>query len=287
MASVSADPLKGIAYLTGINTFSGAGISALTEGAYSFNDVFDFANFNVRLKKMTWTCAQSYTQTDYTLKVPGDPGYDPSTPASYISRVETVSFNYAFVFVATDSSYVSAAGSNVTLTPAPFRQRDVRRSGRRMAWEFNNHTPANIRDNDLAQAGSWNLQTFNASGTKTSDESGDIVANVGNEPSIGPAFADATKWYMSGTGGIVEGILYASDDSIQGYTLFQIIADESGELVGVSSDFPSVTGATLVDLKIGTADPVPSDTNFPSGPAKYRYSGSPISNSVAFELYSL
>ena len=286
MASVSADPLKGIAYLTGINTFSGAGISALTEGAYSFNDVFDFANFNVRLKKMTWTCAQSYTQTDYTLKVFGDPGYDPSTPASYISRVETVTFNYAFVFVATDSSYISAAGSNVTLTPAPFRQRDVRRGGRRMVWEFNNHTPANIRDNNLAQAGSWNLKTFNASGTETSDESGDIVANVGNEPSIGPAFADATKWYMSGTGGIVEGILYASDDSIQGYTLFQIIADESGGLVGTSSDFPSVTGATLVDLKIGTADPVPSDTNFPSGPARYRYSGS-ISNSVAFELYSL
>jgi len=286
MASVSADPLKAICYTTGIDTFVVSGIGALTDGAYSFNDIFDFANFNVRLKKMTWTCAQSYTQTDYTLKVFGDPGYDPSTPASYISRVETVTFNYAFVFVVTDASYISAAGSNVTLTPAPFRQRDIRRGQRRMIWEFNNHNPANIRDNDLAQAGSWNLQTFNASG-KTSDESGDIVANVGNDPSNFNAFADATKWYMDGIGGIAEGILYASDDSIQGYTLFQIIADKSGELVGVSSDLPRVTGATLVDLKIGTADPVPSDTNFPSGPAKYRYSGSPISNSVAFELYPL
>lgn len=286
MASVSADPLKAICYTTGIDTFAGAGIGALTDGAYSFNDVFDFANFNVRLKKMTWTCAQSYTQTDYTLKVDGDPGYDPDSPASYISAVETVTFNYAFVFVVTDASYISAAGSNVTLTPAPFRQRDIRRGQRAMIWEFNNYSPDDIRDNNLAQAGSWNIKTFNASGAETSDESGDIVANVGNDPSNFIAFADATKWYMSGTGGIVEGILYASDDSIYDTTLFQIVADESSGLVGTSSDFPSVTGATLVDLKIGTSDPAPSDTNFPSGPAQYRYSGS-ISNSVAFELYSL
>ena len=211
MASVSADPLKGIAYLTGINTFSGAGISALTEGAYSFNDVFDFANFNVRLKKMTWTCAQSYTQTDYTLKVFGDPGYDPSTPASYISRVETVSFNYAFVFVATDASYISAAGSNVTLTPAPFRQRDVRRSGRSMAWEFNNHTPANIRDKDLAQAGSWTLKPLNSGGYGTSNASGNSISNTTNELANVAACVHALNWHMNDMRERAQGRLYQSN----------------------------------------------------------------------------
>ena len=152
MASVDATPQRGIRYLTGIDSYSGSAVSALTEGAYSFVNLKDFADFNVRLKKMIWTCSQSTTIENYTLKVSGDPGYDPATPASYVSDRETVSFSYAFNFIVTDSSYRIAAGSNVTLTPAPFRQRDVGRSAKELVWEFNNHTEDSIRTNNLAPA---------------------------------------------------------------------------------------------------------------------------------------
>ena len=282
MASVSADPLRAIAYRTGIQTFTGT-ISAPTFGSYEFSDVNDFSESIVRFKEITVAYQQSVTKHTYTLKSSGDPGYDPDNPSSYISRTATASINYTYKLVHTDTNYLADLGTNDTITAAPFRQRD-NRAGVRFEWEYDKFTTSEIAS--TLDVGNWSVTNFDSSGSTVSSSNGDIHPSVSSQLILMPEYS-TNKWYlerlrspvMSGTSETsATGIIFPTDLEFGEQADFESSARASA---------PSLSRATTIDFFIGVpSGSFPSDSDFPSGPAQFRFTQS-TSITPFYTTYSL
>lgn len=282
MATVSADPLKAIAYRTGIQTFSGTA-PVPTVYAYEFSNVQDFSERIVRFKEQTTRFQQTLTAHSYSLRGPGDDGYDPDNPSSYISRTATASIDYTFKLVHTDVNYLADVGTNTLVTPAPFRQRD-NRAGVRFQWEYDKFTTSEIAS--TLDVGNWSVTNFDSSGSTVSSSNGDIHPAVSSELILMPEYS-TNKWYlelsrspvMSGTSETsAAGIILPTDLEFGEQADFESSARVSA---------PSLSGATTIDFFIGVpSGSFPSDSDFPSGPAQFRFTQS-TSITPFYTTYSL
>ena len=286
MASVSADPLEAIAYRTGIQTFQSIG-SPPTFRAYEFSDVNDFSEAIVRFKNFQVRFQQTLTETTYTLRVEGDDGYDPDNPSSYESKIATTSIDYTYKFVHTDVNYLSGIGTNEIIPEAPFRQRD-NRAQVLFIWEYNNYTTSEIQS--TLDIGNWTVTTKDSSGSTIDTFNGDVHPAAGsNDFTLVPAYS-TNKWYLenddsldisntiTSSGTIPSGVAVPTDLEIDDAAAFESAARTA---------MPSISGASIIDFFIGVpSGSFPSDTDFPSGPPKFRFTQS-TTITPSYTLYSL
>lgn len=270
MASVSTDPLQAIAYRTGIQTFTGT-TSVPTFRAYEFADVNDFSEAIVRFQDISIFFQQNLTANTYSLKGPGDPGYDPDNPSSYISRTATASISFTFKYVHTDNNNSGEVGANEIIPAAPFRQRE-NRFQMKFPWEYDNFDTSTIES--TLDVGDWTVTNYDSSGSSTSSDSGDVYP-VSGDTRLAPEYS-TNKWYLENQFFDV-GISTRSDTSATGRILPTDLE------LGEAADFepsarvsmPTIPGSSVIDFMVGVpVGQFPSDSDFSSGPPQFRFTQS-------------
>jgi hypothetical protein len=276
MASVSADPLKAIAYRTGIQTFTGTA-PVPTFRAYEFADVNDFSEAIVRFKDFQVRLQQTVTETSYTA----------DGSSSYESKVATTTVDYTYKFVHTDTSYLAAIGTNEIVPSAPFRQRD-NRAQVLFVWEYNNFTTSELQS--TLDVGNWTVTTKDSSGSTIDTFNGDVHPSAsGKTFTLVPEYS-TNKWYLENDDTFTTGFSVTSSGTIPSG-----VADPSELEIDDASAFesaariamPSISGASIIDFFVGVpSGSFPSDTDFPSGAPQFRFTQS-TTITPSYTLYSL
>ena len=291
MASVSADPLKAMAYRTGLQAFASGGIGTPSSRYYSFGSSREFSDFIVRFKKVSVAYSQTITEKTYNLKGSGDPGYDPDNPSSYLRYDSASNVNYTYNFVVTDSNYLADVSAGNIVTAAPFRQHDL--GGETgdanplfVVWEYNKY------NNDQLEAalngGSWSANELDSSGSTVSTASGTVIPSASGSPMDFSKQANSTNWFLNDRGTLSLGA-FLGGSSVPSFAagLFDIETGSQSDFESSArASLPSITGATLNDLFVGVLDgDFPDNEDFPSGPPKFRFTES-TSITITTELYS-